>query len=44
MSLGAAIVGPSLFVGAGTALSSGPGGYPVPPQNDGQWGLTLVAG
>lgn len=41
MSSGAAIVGSSIFFGAGTALSSGPGGTSVPPQNNGVWGFTL---
>jgi polyvinyl alcohol dehydrogenase (cytochrome) len=42
MSSGAAVVGASVFVGAGTALGSGPTGQPVPPEADGLWCFRLA--
>lgn len=42
MSSGAAIVGSDVFVGAGTALQSGPGGTSLPPQASGVWDFALA--
>jgi len=42
MSSGAAIVGSDVFVGAGTALQSGPGGTSLPPQANGVWDFALA--
>jgi polyvinyl alcohol dehydrogenase (cytochrome) len=42
MSSGAAIVGSDVFVGAATALQSGPGGTTLPPQACGVWDFTLA--
>ena len=42
MSSGAAVVGSSVFVGAGTALGSLPTGQPLPPQASGVWCFRLA--
>ena len=42
MSSGAAVVGSSVFVGAGTALGSTPSGQSLPPQADGIWCFRLA--
>lgn len=42
MSSGAAVVGSSVYVGAGTALGSLPSGQPLPPQLDGLWCFRLA--